>query len=140
MAGLHLAKKLADHGTRPSPDHRIGTGDSPSLAKTGRLVFSSLVENADIWSLPIDASRGQVKGPPEQLTRDLAADYLPSMSADGKKLAFVSSRSGNPDIWMKDLESGKEKPLTNLLRKRVSPRISPDGSLVSYTIRTTRTG
>ena len=81
-----------------------------------------------------------MKGPPEQLTRDLAADYLPSMSADGKKLAFVSGRSGNPDIWMKDLESGKEKPLTESPAEEIAPRISPDGSLVSYAIRGTGTG
>ena len=126
------------------PAHRLTTGSGldirPSLAKTGLLVFSSLVENADIWSLPIDASQGRVKGPPEQLTRDLAADYLPSMSADGKKLAFVSWRSGNPDIWMKDLESGKEKPLTESPAEEIRPRISPDGSLVSYAIRHAGTG
>ena len=122
------------------PARRLTTGSGldirPSFAKTGLLVFSSLVENADIWSLPIDASQGRVKGPPEQLTHDLALDYLPSMSADGKKLAFVSERSGNPDIWMKDLENGKEKPLTASPAKEISPRISPDGSLVSYAIQT----
>jgi len=123
-----------------APARRLTTGSGldirPSFAKTGRLVFSSLVENLDIWSLPIDASQGRAKGPPEQLTRDLAADYLPSMSADGKKLAFVSLRSGNPDIWMKDLESGKERPLTASPAKEISPRISPDGSLVSYASQT----
>ena len=38
---------------------------------------------------------------------------------------------------MKDLESGKERPLTESPAKEISPRISPDGSLVSYAIRTT---
>ena len=75
---------------------RLTTGSAleinPSLAKTCVLVFSSLVENADLWSLPIDSVQGRAVGEPEQLTHDLAADYLPSMSANGKKLAFVSSR------------------------------------------------
>ena len=124
------------------PAHRLTTGPGleirPSLAKTGLLVFSSLVENADIWSLPIEASQGRVKGPLEQLTRDLAADYSPSISADGRKLAFVSLRSGNQDIWMKDLEIGKERPLTDSPAVETSPRISPDGTLVSYSIVATR--
>ena len=123
--------------TRPA--HRLTTGSGldvrPSFARSGFLVFSSLMENADIWSLPVDASQGRAKGPPEQLTRGLAADYMPSMSADGKKLAFVSERSGNPDIWIKDLESGKEKPLTESPAEERVPRISPDGSWVSYGIR-----
>jgi serine/threonine protein kinase len=125
------------------PAHRLTTGSGldirPSLAKTGLLVFSSLVDNADIWSLPIDAAQGRAKGPPAQLTRDLAADHMPSMSADGKELVFVSWRSGNADIWIKNLESGKEKPLTESPAQEISPKISPDGSLVSYSIRVTGT-
>ena len=96
------------------------------MAKTGHVVFSSLVANDDIWSLPIDAAQGLVKGDLEQITRDLAADYAPSMSADGKKVAYVSWRSGNGEIWMKDLESGKEKPLTESSAEATSPRMSPD--------------
>jgi eukaryotic-like serine/threonine-protein kinase len=118
------------------PAHRVTSGSGlearPSLSRTGLLVFSSLAENADIWSLPIDASHGQLKGSPEQLTRNLAADYSPSLSADGKTLAFASSRSGNTDIWIKDLESGKEESLVASPAEEISPRVSPDGSLVSY--------
>jgi Tol biopolymer transport system component/DNA-binding winged helix-turn-helix (wHTH) protein len=124
--------------TAPARPLTTGSGLDirPSFAKTGLLVFSSLVENADIWSLPIDASQGRMKGPPEQLTHHLALDYMPSMSADGKKLAFVSERSGNQDIWMKDLGSGKESPLTESRANEIQPRMSPDGSLVSYAIQT----
>jgi len=126
------------------PAYRVTSGSGlevrPSLAKTGLLVFSSLTENADIWSLPIEAAEGRVTGDPEQLTRNLAADYLPSLSADGKKLVFASRRSGNADIWIKDLESGKEKLLTESPAEELGPRISPDGSLVSYVIRTTVKG
>jgi eukaryotic-like serine/threonine-protein kinase len=123
------------------PVYRVTSGSGleirPSLAKTGLLVFSSVVENTDIWSLPIDSVEGRVKGDLEQLTRDLAADDSPSMSADGKTLAFVSRRSGNADIWMKDLESGTEKPLTQSPDEEIAPRISPDGSLVSFARRAT---
>jgi Tol biopolymer transport system component len=62
------------------------------------------------------------------------------MSADGKKLAFVSRRSGNSDIWVKDLESGKEKRLTESPAEESSPSISPDGSLMGYLIRSTGSG
>jgi eukaryotic-like serine/threonine-protein kinase len=126
------------------PAYRVTSGSGlevrPSLAKTGLIVFSSLTENADIWSLPIDSTEGRVTGDPQQLTRDLAADYLPSLSADGKKLAFVSRRSGNADIWMKDLGTGKERPLTESPTEEIGPRISPDGRLVSYSSRAAGTG
>jgi len=112
----------------------------PSLAKTGRLVFSSLIENADIWSLPIDTSLGQVKGSPEQVTHNLAADYVRSMSADGKQLTFTSLRSGSADIWLKDLETGREKPIVASPAEEVAGRLSPDGTLLSYSIQTTRNG
>ena len=48
---------------------------------------------------------------PQQVTGS-AFDAHTSVSADGKKLVFISTRSGNPDVWMKDLESGKETALT----------------------------
>ena len=56
-------------------------------------------------------------------------DAHTSVSADGKKLVFVSARLGNPDVWMKDLVSGKETALTATPVGR-SPEITADGTRV----------
>ena len=54
------------------------------------------------------------------------------MSADGRKLVYQSNRAGNFDIWLRDMESGKETALTTGPEDESIPRISPDGSHVAY--------
>jgi Tol biopolymer transport system component len=104
----------------------------PSLAKDGTLVFSSLKENGHLWSQRLDANRGTAIGVLEQLTTGEASDNCPSISADGKIVAFASDRSGNPDIWVKNLDTGKETRLTTTQQSEEHPEISPDGRLVAY--------
>ena len=109
-----------------------GTEVHPSIAEDGTFVFSSLLQNGDIWSLPIDTGQGKIAGKPEQLTRELTPDYMPSVSADGKSVVFVSERTGNADIWLKNLETGTETPLTQTPSQELHPEISWDGALVAY--------
>jgi Tol biopolymer transport system component/predicted Ser/Thr protein kinase len=97
-----------------------------------RVVFSSLTSNIDIWSLTLDLGQGKALGPPQRLTEDAGVDIHPSFSADGRKMAFVSSRSGKRNVWIKDLDTGKESPLTANLSVGFRPILSPDGSRVTY--------
>jgi Tol biopolymer transport system component len=82
------------------------------MAATGRLAFASLNENIDIWSLPIDPNQARPRGEPERLTEDAAPDLEPSISADGKQLVYATNRAGKRNIWTKNLETGRESPLT----------------------------
>lgn len=111
-----------------------GTTDeySPSASKTGQIVFSSISGNPDIYGLPVDSNRGKVTGGLERLTRDLGTDIVESVSADGRRLAFVSSRTGADEVWVKDLATGEERALTTGGRPKQRPQISPDGRLVAW--------
>src|SRR5262249_4150765 len=97
------------------------------------LAFSSTNWNVDIWSLPVEADNGKVKGEPERLTADAATDQAPSLSADGNTLVFESDRAGNFHICRKDLGSRKETALTMTSSQENSPVISLDGTQVAYT-------
>ncbi len=108
---------------------------SAALGRPGRLVFSSIVENIAIWGLPIDANQGRPAGDIKRLTEATGNDIRPSVSADGSKLAFISNRSGSAQVWLKDLESGREIALTASARGKVdAAAVSPDGSKVAYSI------
>ncbi|MGA1999460.1 MAG: Tol-Pal system beta propeller repeat protein TolB [Terriglobales bacterium] len=48
------------------------------------------------------------------------------------KIAFVSSRAGNKEIWLMDYDGANQRPLTHLGSIALSPRISPDGSRVAF--------
>jgi TolB protein len=63
------------------------------------------------------------------LTRDGSIALFPSLSIDGKWLAYVSYRSGNPNIVVRS-EDGLIIGSTQFKGTTTSPAVSPDGRLV----------
>lgn len=59
-------------------------------------------------------------------------NYAPSWSPDNRYLAFTSTRSGKPQIWLIALDGGDAWSLTNLETGAWSPQWSPDGRLVAF--------
>src|SRR5262249_41578063 len=101
-------------------------------AAGGQVAFSSLNKNIDVWSLAIDANQAKATGGPQRLTQGAAGGYHPAVSPDGEKVAFISSRAGNPDVWVKDLATGKESAITTTPVGEFLPRFSPDGGRLAY--------
>jgi eukaryotic-like serine/threonine-protein kinase len=58
-------------------------------------------------------------------------DFSPSVSPDGRLIAFSSNRDGKLRIWLKEVSGGSEVPLT--AGRDDFPRFSPDGSSIIYT-------
>jgi Tol biopolymer transport system component/predicted Ser/Thr protein kinase len=115
----------------------FGTTDefSASATSSGRVVFTSRTIGADIWSLPIDADRGFAQGRPlKRITQDLADDYEPSLSTDGRTVAFRSRRVGRFDIFLRDLTTGEETAPVQTPADDY-PVIAPDGTKVAYSLR-----
>ncbi len=128
---------LSPRTLRATGAQRVTFGASmeskPWVAAGGRMVFSNLTSTLNIWSRTIDANRGRATGEPQKLTHG-AFDAHTSLSADGSKLAFLSTRSGNPDVWIKDLATGKETALTVTPQREEQPDFSADGTKVSYMV------
>ncbi|MBK5292416.1 MAG: serine/threonine-protein kinase [Acidobacteriia bacterium] len=116
-----------------------GTGmeGNSSLAYAGGnrlLVFSSMTANTDIWGLPFSPDQPSGALQLRRITDNVAEDIRPSISADGRLITFNSNRSGNWDAWIRDLTSGKETQITSSPANEENPRISPDGTRISYRI------
>lgn len=81
----------------------------------------------------------------ERSARDLAVAKLelistfpgshrwPSLSPDGRMLAFVSDAGGTPQVWIKDLATGDPTQITFGDLPAVRPRWSADGDRIVYT-------
>jgi Tol biopolymer transport system component len=92
----------------------------------GSLSLVGRAENIDIWILPLDADRARPTGPLMRLTQDPAIDQRPSLSVDGRKIAWETSRGGNFEVWVKDLVSGEEKGMTSGPLREHMPAFSRD--------------
>ena len=128
----------ADTGTVSGAAAKLSSGTSeetkPSVTAAGRVAFASLKQDLNIWSLPIAADGVRTTGELQQVTSS-AYDAHTSLSADGTKLVFISTRSGTSDVWMKDFASGAETALTASPAIKEQAEITADGARVAYTVR-----
>ncbi|MDH3944917.1 MAG: hypothetical protein OEV06_12555, partial [Anaerolineae bacterium] len=73
---------------------------------------------------------------PIRLTTNSTSDHSPAWSPIGRKVAFVSDRTGSWDIWLVDLdESGSDRMqnfTTNTLADQFIPNWSVDGKYISW--------
>jgi Tol biopolymer transport system component len=102
---------------------------SPAISFSGRVVFTSITENVDVWRLPLDAKTGLATGAIERVTDNAARDQLMNVSDDGRTMAFISSRTGQHDAWSRDLHTGRDRQITYSSSRGV--RVSPDGSVLA---------
>jgi Tol biopolymer transport system component len=57
-------------------------------------------------------------------------DSLPAVSPSGRQIALVSDRDGRSRIWIKDLATGAEEPVTE--GDDTLPQFSPDGAALLF--------
>jgi dipeptidyl aminopeptidase/acylaminoacyl peptidase len=80
---------------------------------------------SNIWIVPTAG------GAEMQLTRS-GHDSSPVWSPDGKTLAFLSSRSGNSQLYLLSMEGGEAHPLTKLSTGADIVKWSPDGKVLAF--------
>src|SRR5580704_15951432 len=75
---------------------------------------------SNIWVVPTTG------GASMQLTQS-GHDSSPVWSPDGKTIAFLSSRSGDSQVYLLSMDGGEAKPLTHLSTGADIVKWSPDG-------------
>ncbi len=108
----------------PAPSPPTRGGERGGLA----LVFSSnrADGNWDIYTATIGSSEWT------RLTTHPAADRFPTLSADGRTIAFRSERDGNSEIYLMDADGSNLRRVTDDPAFDGYPSITPDGSGVVF--------
>jgi Tol biopolymer transport system component/serine/threonine protein kinase len=100
-----------------------------------RIAFTSRLSNraqGGVWTIPLNG------GTATPVTRDLARNWNPEWSPDGKYLYFVSDRGGSMNLWRVAIDepSGKTlaepEPITTPAAYLAHPSFSADGKRIAY--------
>jgi eukaryotic-like serine/threonine-protein kinase len=114
----------------------IGNLTAGSASADGKVAYRIRDSTGAIYQIPI-SERGQKLGPVFQLPLPMAGTHLsPSVSRDGRWMAYDSYNPGKPDsILLRDLSTGTDHLLDDRGRAPgggYSASISPDGSSVMF--------
>jgi TolB protein len=98
-----------------------------SLSGTRIFFVSTRTGGKEIWSMDHDGQNQK------QITSYRSISINPTVSLDGKRLAFTSFTKGNPRIFMYSLETGRFVPFYNQVASmNATPAFTPDGSRVLF--------
>jgi Tol biopolymer transport system component len=106
---------------------------APSISRQGnRLAYVVGRYDTNIWRVDLhDPGKKPRNSAP--FISSTKPDFYPSYSPDGKRIAFVSDRSGSREIWISDAEGSNSVQLTSLgATVLYGPRWSSDGSDIGF--------
>lgn len=110
----------------------LGRVSSPIVSPDGSTILFSIsyesVEenksNAELYVMPVDG------GVPTRITRTPKSESNAQWIEDGKRIAFISSESGTPQVWLMDSDGESRVQLSNLEQGVEGFKISPDGKKI----------
>jgi dipeptidyl aminopeptidase/acylaminoacyl peptidase len=86
------------------------------------------------WSIGVGAQTSDpIAAKVEALAR-LQSASSPTLSPDGRRLAYLSNASGSPQIWVRDLRTGVARQVTSLSDPVGAVHWSPTADRLAYTV------
>ena len=119
-------------GNRQRLDFAGEFTECPSLSRQrNRLAYTRRIWDPNIWRVELDG-RGQA-GPPVKLIASTRMEGNPQYSRDGRRIVFLSDRSGSGEIWVCNSDGTHCGQVTSMGGPATgTPRWSPDGEHIAF--------
>jgi Tol biopolymer transport system component len=119
--------------SQPLPSDTASASD-PAISRTSDwMAFVESDENWNIWRVPIQ--NGHI-GAPSRFLASQGHNHSPSFSPDGQTIAFVSDRSGTPEIWFANSDGTSIRQMTHFGGPWLGTiRWSPDSKTIVFDAR-----
>ena len=119
-------------GQTASPEKVPGVHDvtSPVVSSAGnRLAYVQSRINGNIWRVDLNGAKAHAR----ILVTSTREQYGPFISPDGRRVVFMSNRSGTNEIWVCDSDGGNAQQMTSLGAGMTgTPRWSSDGKQIAF--------
>lgn len=109
--------------------HRIGINTGGTFSPGGRSLALTLTVGSDSEIFSIDPATGAELA---RLTASPGIDCSPAFSFDGSQIAFVSERSGGPQIYVMAADGSGARRVTFSGNHNVDPAWSPKGDRLAF--------
>ncbi len=108
----------------------------PSVSQSGNeLAYEYADQEQNLWRLELNG-QNHAGAPASILVSSAKTQNLqPQYSPDGHKIAFQSSRSGYPEVWICNSDGSHAVQVTDLRGFAGSPRFSTDGRYLAFDYR-----
>jgi eukaryotic-like serine/threonine-protein kinase len=118
--------------------HRVTFGSAlerdPVMLRGGGAVYSSTHYTLTPFEIPLDG-HGMPRAGLRPAFSSAGSYVMARLSRDGSRVVALSDRSGQVDIWVRDLRTGEEWAVTSTSTPERAPLISRDGGTVYFGIR-----
>ena len=128
--GIYLMNADGSNGRTLIDDPEMIEWDPAFTPDGANILFSgqSMTNSGDVYTVPVAG------GSPVDLTNNKAIDRDPEACAANGRIVFVSSRTGDNDIWVMDPNGANQTDLTKVAgeSQEIQPAWSPDCSHIVY--------
>lgn len=118
---------------RTEPPEKMPVGHDATSAivssSGNRLAYVQTQINGNIWRVDLDGAKAKAR----ILVTSTREQYGPLISPDGRRIVFMSTRSGSLEIWVCDSDGSNAQQLTSYGGAPTgTPRWSPDGKQIVF--------